>query len=169
MSNRYLIFDEIKTCVERFIAETRHSDSMDLQPLLFQLTSDTTMYLMFGETASASRSSHCQNDLKAFYENFSKGQEYLSYRSRMGNFYWLINTLGFNQVCRSTQSYIDSLVQRALHHSRQSEVEQTADPQPAFMNAMMDRTKDKGILRDQCLNVLLAGRDTTASCLSWTM
>lgn len=169
MSNRSLIFDEIKTCVERFIAETRHSDAMDLQPLLFQLTSDTAMYLMFGETASALRSSQCQNDLKAFYENFSKGQEYLSYRSRLGNFYWLINTLEFKKVCRSTRSYIDSLVQRALHHSRQSEVERRADPRPVFGNTMMGCPKDKGILRDQCLNVLLAGRDTTASCLSWTM
>ena len=38
-----------------------------------------------------------------------------------------------------------------------------------FIDALIQETRNKKELRDQCLNVLLAGRDTTACCLSWTL
>jgi cytochrome P450 len=38
-----------------------------------------------------------------------------------------------------------------------------------FVEALVQQTRDPRVLRDQCLNVLLAGRDTTACCLSWTV
>ena len=38
-----------------------------------------------------------------------------------------------------------------------------------FIDALIQETRDKKELRDQCLNVLLAGRDTTACCLTWTL
>ena len=37
-----------------------------------------------------------------------------------------------------------------------------------FVEALAQQTKDPLVLRDQCLNVLLAGRDTTGCCLQWT-
>lgn len=38
-----------------------------------------------------------------------------------------------------------------------------------FIEALIQQTKDPQVLQDQCLNVLLAGRDTTACCLHWTL
>lgn len=37
-----------------------------------------------------------------------------------------------------------------------------------FLHALASYTRDKQMLRDQLVAVLLAGRDTTASTLSWT-
>ena len=37
-----------------------------------------------------------------------------------------------------------------------------------FLHALASFTRDRTILRDQLVAVLLAGRDTTASTLSWT-
>lgn len=37
-----------------------------------------------------------------------------------------------------------------------------------FLHALASFTRDRKVLRDQLVAVLLAGRDTTASTLSWT-
>lgn len=39
----------------------------------------------------------------------------------------------------------------------------------AFIDTFLEQTKDKAILRDQCINILLASRDTTACSLTWTV
>jgi cytochrome P450 len=39
----------------------------------------------------------------------------------------------------------------------------------SFLDALIQETRDPKVLRDQLLNVLLAGRDTTACCLTWTL
>ena len=39
----------------------------------------------------------------------------------------------------------------------------------SFLNALIQKTRDSKILRDQLLNVMLAGRDTIACCLTWTL
>ena len=38
-----------------------------------------------------------------------------------------------------------------------------------FIDALIARTRDPKLIRDQLVNVLLAGRDTTACLLSWTL
>jgi cytochrome P450 len=38
-----------------------------------------------------------------------------------------------------------------------------------FLQALASVTKDRKVLRDQIVAILLAGRDTTAAALSWTM
>jgi cytochrome P450 len=61
-------------------------------------------------------------------------------------------------------------VQRALDTAEQSgEKFAESGKQYVFIDALVRETRDKKALRDQCLNVLLAGRDTTACCLTWTL
>ncbi len=39
----------------------------------------------------------------------------------------------------------------------------------AFIRDLYDELRDQVLVRDQLVNVLLAGRDTTACLLSWTL
>lgn len=39
----------------------------------------------------------------------------------------------------------------------------------AFIDALVEETRNPQVIRDQCLNLLLAGRDTTGTCLGWTL
>lgn len=43
------------------------------------------------------------------------------------------------------------------------------DVRHSFMGTLLRRTDDGVAIQDQCMNMLLAARDTTACCLSWTM
>lgn len=62
--------------------------------------------------------------------------------------------------------FIDEAVQEALLVKHQGG--KPADVH-SFLDALMKETLDPRVLRDQLLNVMLAGRDTTACCLTWAL
>ncbi|KAK4220949.1 cytochrome P450 alkane hydroxylase [Podospora fimiseda] len=99
-------FGEIKNCV------------IDLQPMFFKLTFDTTMFLLFGEEIRV-----VGKDAEKFVEAFNIAQGCLAQRGRL-------------EACKVCHGTVDE--------------------------------GDKKVIRDQLLNVLLAGRDTTGCCLQWT-
>lgn len=165
MSNRYQNFEEIKACVEKLLEDTCAGSVTDLQPMIFRLTSQTAMYLLFGEAASSLHSTTLGRRDADFANAFTAGQEYLSYRSRVGDLYWLINTPGFKASCRDVHAFVDGMVEESLSRASSANVKERY----VFIDALAQQTQDKRVLRDQCLNVLLAGRDTTACCISWAM
>jgi cytochrome P450 len=59
--------------------------------------------------------------------------------------------------------FIEPFVQRAVSHASGNEKQS----QGTFTEALAEFTNDKKLLRDQLVNTLLAGRDTTAATLSW--
>lgn len=144
---------------------------MDLQPLFFRLTFDTTTFLLFGETLSSLQSREIAGQETEFAQAFNLGQEYLSHRGRLGAFCWIANTPEFRRACKASHHFIDQVVQKALDATDALGPKNSADEtkeQYVFIDALIQETRDKKELRDQCLNVLLAGRDTTACCLTWT-
>jgi cytochrome P450 len=166
MSSQRTNFDKIKSSVEKLLEKIPADGLVDLQPLFFDLTLETTMFLLFGDAAPSHESIEEQTRQTVFADAFTNAQEYLSYRSRLGNLYWLVDTSRFRRACDTTHRFIEDAVQRALNRGITSEERGSSS---SFIDTLLQQTKDKAILRDQCANVLLAGRDTTACCLSWTM
>lgn len=170
-SNRYQNFEEIKKCVESLISYIPKNGIVDLQPLFFRLTFDTTTFLLFGETLSSLQSREIAGQESEFAQAFNLSQGYLSHRGRLGVFYWIANTPEFRRACRTSHHFIDEAVQKALDATDAPGPKNLANEmkeQYVFIDALIQETRDKKKLRDQCLNVLLAGRDTTACCLTWT-
>lgn len=157
-------------CVESLIDQIPTQETIDLQPLFFELTFDATTFLLFGETTSSLQSSEVAGRGSSFAEAFNLGQEYLSSRGRLGKFYWLLNPPEFRRACKGTHHFVDTAVRRALEAKKESSASrETEKKRYVFMDALVQQTSDERALRDQCLNVLLAGRDTIACCLTWTM
>lgn len=66
--------------------------------------------------------------------------------------------------------FVNQYIERALQLSpAELESNAKADKGYTFLHAISSFTRDRKILRDQIVAVLLAGRDTTASTLSWTL
>ncbi|CAN9124789.1 unnamed protein product [Alternaria alternata] len=171
-SNRYQNFEEMKKSVESLTDQISPNSVVDLQPLFFRLTFDTTTFLLFGKTLSSLQSSDIAGKESEFAAAFNLGQDYLSHRGRLGDLYWLANTPEFWRACKTSHRFVDDAIQDALDNADKSEPEKTEDEDKksyVFIDALIQETRDKKELRDQCLNVLLAGRDTTACCLSWTL
>lgn len=143
---------------------------VDLQPLFFKLTFDTTMFLLFGDAVSNLDWGQVAGQQSAFAQAFNLAQDYLAHRGRLGPFYWLLNDRAFRKACKTCHDVVDQAVDKALKASAENKGSQTQSGKNyVFLSALAEKTQDRKVLRDQCFNVLLAGRDTTGCCLTWTL
>jgi cytochrome P450 len=76
-------------------------------------------------------------------------------------------------ACEIVHDFVDQIIQRALEKVHpvdpEKSLEGTGKPERyVFLTEMIKSTRDPKQLRDELLNILLAGRDTTASLLSHT-
>ena len=166
--NRLANFEQIQICVENLISCIPADGTVDLQPLFFRLTFDTTTFLLFGKSMSALSSDYIAGQESDFATAFNLAQDYLSHRGRLGDLYWLLNDQAFRNACKTCHRFVDRAVRDALEkHEVDDEIREKSNY--IFIDALIEETQDPKVLRDQCLNVLLAGRDTTACCLSWTL
>ena len=168
LSNRVDNFLQIQEHVENLISCIPRGEVVDFQPLFFRFTLDTTTYLLFGRSIN---SLGTQTPLsEAFAESFRVSQDFLARRGRIGPFCWLIGGKEFRHACATVHEFVDSTIQDALaeHNLKRTPLE-TPGFDYGFLGTLIQETQDPKVLRDQLLNVLLAGRDTTACCLTWTM
>lgn len=142
---------------------------VDLQPLFFQLTLETTLFMMFGDGAhrmirNADGSAH-----SILGDALNQAQEYLAYRTRVGNLYWLIDGPAMWRACKTVHTFVDAAIKEALDFGSEGHGGSGVRKRYVFVDALIEQTRDPAVLRDQCTGILIAGRDTTAACLGWTM
>jgi cytochrome P450 len=141
-----------------------------LQPLFFRFTLNTTMFLLFGRSIdSLKMQSNADSADTGFANDFNLAQDYLARRGRLGGLYWLIGGSEFKHACKSVHIFLDGIIHKALEADRVSHFGEKNKANYVLLDELIEETKDPVILRSQLLNVLLAGRDTTACCLSWAL
>ncbi|KAL5320282.1 hypothetical protein ACEPPN_011083 [Leptodophora sp. 'Broadleaf-Isolate-01'] len=141
---------------------------IDLQLLFFQLALDSATEFLLGESVD-SLSAPRGSEQHLFAQNFDNAQNYLPTRVRLGPFVRLYKSRDFDRSCRFVHVYIDRFVAKALEYRRehlhQGEKEKG---KYIFANELALTTDDPIQIRSELLNILLAGRDTTAGLLSNT-
>jgi cytochrome P450 len=146
---------------------------VDLQTLFFQLTLDSSTEFLFGESVSSLRSTE-GSEQERFGRCFDFAQSKLGNRTRLGKFSALFRDTEFDEACKTVHKFVDKIVYRALLENPPSnDPEKSVDGKDAsqryvFLTELVKATRDPKQLRDELLNILLAGRDTTASLLSHT-
>ncbi|KAI4257252.1 MAG: hypothetical protein L6R42_005785 [Xanthoria sp. 1 TBL-2021] len=168
--NRANIFTQVEEHTEYLVNCIPTGELVDLQTLFFRFTFDTTTFLLFGKSMNSLQATFNRDDSNAgearFSEAFRVSQDFLFRRGRLGDLYWLIGGKEFRRQCSIVHEFIDEAVQEAL--SPEYQKDKAADVH-SFLDALIQQTRDPKVLRDQLLNVMLAGRDTTACCLTWTL
>ena len=139
--------------------------SVDLQPLLFRFTLNTTSAFLFGESTYSLRANQSGEDIQ-FAKRFDIAQDYMVQRYQYLDLYWLIGGRRFREACASVHHFIEKIVDRRLTKPKKSREEKG---RYVFIDAIAEDSRDRTALRDQLINILLAGRDTTACLLSWTL
>lgn len=150
--------DDLINCIQ----EKRQS--LDLQPLFFRFTLDTTSAFLFGESTYSLRANQSGEDIQ-FAESFDIAQDYVVQRYRYLDLYWLIGGRRFREACASVHHFIESIIDRRLTTTEKPR----NDGRYVFIDAIAEDSRDHTALRDQLINILLAGRDTTACLLSWVL
>jgi cytochrome P450 len=79
---------------------------------------------------------------------------------------WLIPSKSFNESLRVVEAFIETYITQALALTP-SELEQKSSKSDTFVHALARFTRSCKVIRDQIMAILIAGRDTTASGLSW--
>ena len=166
-------FSHIQHAVANLLAralEPTKEDFVDLQPLFFLLTLDVTTAAVLGESTNSLQDQGGKVGL-AFANAFDTGQHYLAVRGRLGDLYWLVGGKKFRLACDFVHGFVDNIVANALSKQGVESASELEDEKKSylFIDALIARTRDPKIIRDQLVNVLLAGRDTTACLLSWTL
>jgi cytochrome P450 len=141
-------------------------DTVDMQPLFFRYTLDLTTALIFGQSVN----SLMNEGRDSFSKDFSEAADITAYRGRLGDLYWAYTPARFNKECKAIKIYVDGYVQSALKSLEKSkESSEDIVGQFAFIRELEDELQDPILVRDQLVNCLLAGRDTTACLISWTL
>lgn len=136
---------------------------VDLQPLFFRFTLATTTTLIFGQSIGSK-----DEPKDEFAENFDYASMISALRSRLVDFYWAYKPPRYTLACKNVKDYADGFVNRALGESSKR-AGKGNDGRYAFVEDLYHELQDPVLVRDQLVNVLLAGRDTTACLLSWTL
>ncbi|KAI5954290.1 hypothetical protein KGF54_002065 [Candida jiufengensis] len=149
-------------------------DFFEIQELFFRFTVDSATEFLFGSSVSSlqDESIGCdQTNLdfesrKLFPKAFNTSQLYLSSRSLLQGFYWMLNNKEFKECNKIVHDFSDHYVNKVLSLP-QEELEKSDNY--TFLYELAKQTRDPIVLRDQALNILLAGRDTTAGLLSFAI
>ncbi|KAJ6443815.1 cytochrome P450 family protein [Purpureocillium lavendulum] len=156
------------TVLDRQLGRDGWTDTVDLSKLFFRLTLDSATEFLFGESVNSQLGGDGATGNKKgddFAQAFDRSQYTLSLGARMGNSYWMVHTPEFHRMVKKVHQFVDYFVGVAM---KQTEDKAGSDKEKyVFLHALARDTQDPAELRSQLLNILLAGRDTTASTLGW--
>ncbi|KAF8848456.1 cytochrome P450 [Acephala macrosclerotiorum] len=154
----------------------KDGSTVDLQKLFFAFTMDTATEFLFGHSVHTLHAMQLDGPSTTtaaditdaeFVESYTYSCLDIVHNIRLG----ALSKFRYNPQAIQSQkrafAYIDRFVDEALalrNSQKASGPEETS--QYIFLHELARETGDRQELRDQILNVLLAGRDTTASLLS---
>lgn len=151
-----------------------NGEVFDLQDLFFKFTVDTATDVLFGESVYCLRDGTVEDVPPAdgfqgrenFNSAFNLTQKFLARRSYSQMFYMFNDSLKFRRACKTVHGFAQFFVDKALALDG-DELEKKSQSGYTFLYELVKQTRDPKLLRDQLLNIMVAGRDTTAGLLSF--
>lgn len=175
-------FQEFVKCIDMAQGD---GQLFDVQPLFFALTIDTATEFLFGQSTEAMVAllggKTLDSESLDFAQAFDRAQKLSSLRRNLQGLYFVIGNIAFRDEYASVNNrakrFVEKLVTKAIAAKRQKADEKVEkdheddedDDAYIFMHELIKETTNVATLRDQMLNILLAGRDTTASSMSWVI
>lgn len=147
--------------------ESQQGQAMNLKIPLFDLSLELTTEFLLGEVSSdqaGDDKSQRSSWLKALVGELNTAFTWIARRERLKIFYWLVDGLQFRRSCSNAQRIVADLVAKSTQDL--AGVQQKEDSYIAFA-PLLQQGSDFNSVRDQVLNLLLAGRDTSGSLLCW--
>ncbi|EMR86435.1 putative cytochrome p450 alkane hydroxylase protein [Botrytis cinerea BcDW1] len=151
----------------------REGSTVDLQDLFFKFTMDTATQFLFGHSVnSQSNSDHSSGGVSdaEFVEQYTYTQLEASHNVRLGPLARFRYNPAATRAQKTVFKYVDHYIDVALDALKKDENKINTNDVKfgpySFLEEIAKLTTDRQVLRDQVLNTLLAGRDTTASLLS---
>ncbi|KAL1306193.1 hypothetical protein AAFC00_004294 [Neodothiora populina] len=160
--------DTFETHVSHFLeAIPRDGSMIDLKDLFFRLTMDSATEFLFGESTMCLVSGTSTVSNARFAEAFERGQQGMSSAIRWGRLDFLRPKKVYQADTKYVHDFVDTYVEKGLAKRPQLLSEEKSETDRyLFIDELVRQTDDRHRIRSELLNVLLAGRDTTASLLT---
>lgn len=146
----------------------RDGSTVDLQPLFFSLTLDTSTHFLFGESTGCLDPNGENKQSLEFAQAFDRCQS-ISDKSLLVVVLdevlpeFLKLDAQFHKDVKLIHNFVDAIISRSLSRGKAGS---ESSKSYVFLHELISQTTDIVKVRSELLNVLLAGRDTTASFLS---
>lgn len=137
---------------------------VDLKPFFFEFTLNTTTRLLFGEDHNILP----KKERDALRDNFDYAALGVGIRVRLADLAPLYRPAKFRDACKVVRDWASLHAARAMRYMDEVGEEKAAEKY-AFIIDLWRDMRDQELVRDQLLHVLIAGRDSTAALLSWTL
>lgn len=134
---------------------------VDINDFFLRFTLDTITEFLMGKSVDSLR-----NPYNEFSKAMAKVQSVQNMIGKTGPAKVLIPLGPYNAGIDVINKFVYSFVEQALDPSIKTAVTGPHDKY-TFLHALAEFTNDRDMLRDQIIAVLIAGRDTTASAISW--
>ena len=141
----------------------RDGTTVDLSELFFKLTIDSATEFLFGESTNTLAPGASSEAAKTFADVFNRAQETVSKRGE-GWWHKIFPNRQYQRDVKYCQDFIDEFVEKGFQQAKTQDVEKGG--RYIFLDELIKQTQDKVRIRSELLNILLAGRDTTASLLT---
>lgn len=143
------------------------STVVDLQDLFFRYTIDSATEFLFGQSVGSLKKT--QSEL-CFAQAFNYAQDAIIIRATLGPlniFYRDRKADKCNRICREfTQQFVEEALYAVESGKEAKGQPETKRQKYIFSHELAWRISDKNRILDELMNILLAGRDTTASLFS---
>lgn len=168
----------VKALEPHFMTLVKHIEKhggreFDIQPLFQALTLDASTEFLLGESVHFLRdeligydsADYAMAGKQEFNRAIKQVSEYISLRVSYFWLYFLLNSAEFRQSVKDVHKFAMNFVQKALAMSPE-ELEHKTKNSYTILYELVKVSRDPVLVRDQMLNVMLAGRSTTASLLA---
>lgn len=156
-------FQTLLACIEQpGLDEKGWTKPIALAGLFPLLTIDSATELFLGHSTHSLQSRLKGQPTKHNFDGaFEQVLALLSVRMRLRSLYWLYGNKKLRQCMTVLNAFVDDAI-------RAADVDTDAKRSKYdFLNALRARCSDQAEVREQFLGMLAAGRDTTASLMSW--
>ncbi|KAF2195748.1 cytochrome P450 52A11 [Zopfia rhizophila CBS 207.26] len=143
-----------------------HSREVEMLDLFMRYTLDAATHFLLGQSVES-----LINPATEFADAFYNAQRVQSVIARVGPLNWLVprKRMGLYDSVKVIDNFVNVYIERALAISPAELEKKTSHEGYTFLHAIAAYTRDRTILRDQLVSILLAGRDTTACTLTWAI
>ncbi|KAI0593377.1 cytochrome P450 52A11 [Biscogniauxia sp. FL1348] len=138
---------------------------VDISELFFRFTLDASTSFLFGTDVQSLANPH-----EPFAQAFDRVQKVMAVRVRAGPLDPFVPLRQFHKDMAVVNQMCDRYIDQALRLTPDELASKTrSDREYTFLHDLAQFTRDRQVIRDQVVGVLLAGRDTTASTLSFAL